>query len=138
MTITLQDPTSQRDPSAGHAFPEVVGEPTLRAPTTLAEQLLAEFRGGEVSPETSFELASHGGYARTVVGTVAYVDEEAQTFMVRVGYGGLIRGPLRDVTSADRTAPSEVGGSSSGPEVHDLGTGAWRTVDPIAQTASIV
>ncbi len=138
MTITLQDPTGPRDPSSRHAFREVVPEPTLTAPPTLAEQLLAEFGSGEVARETSFELESHGGYARTVAGTVAYIDQQAQTFMVRVRDGCLIRVPLRDVTSAHRIAPSEVGGSRSGPEVHDRDTGAWRTVDPIAQTTSIV
>lgn len=138
MTITLQDPTSPRDPSARHAFPEVVAEPTMTAPRTLAEQLLAEFWGGEGAHETSFELASHGGYARTVIGTVAYVDEQAQAFTVRVRDGGLIRVPLRDVTSAGRTASSQSEGSSSGRHVHDLGTGAWRTVDPLRETASIV
>ncbi len=100
MTMTLQDPTGQRDPSSRHAFPDVVGEPTLRAPRTLAEELLAKYQGGAGASETSFELESHGGYARTVVGTVAYLDEEAQTFMVRVRDGELIRVPLRDVTSA--------------------------------------
>jgi hypothetical protein len=137
MTITLQDPMSPRDPSSHHAFPDVVGEPPLTPPRTLAEELLAEFRGGETASETSFELASHGGYARTVVGTVAYVDEQAQAFAVRVRDGGLIRVPLRDVTSADRTASSEAEGSNVGRHVHDLGTGAWRTVDPTSQTARI-
>jgi hypothetical protein len=101
MTITLQDPTGPRDPSSRHAFPDVVGEPELRAPETLADELLAGFRQGGGRTETSFELSSHGGYARTVIGTVAYLDEEAQTFMIRARDGGLIRVPLRDVTAAD-------------------------------------
>jgi hypothetical protein len=104
MTITLQDPTSQRDPSSRHAFPDVVAEPVLKAPRTLAEELLSGFQDGGGASETSFELASHGGYARTVTGTIAYLDEEAQTFMVRVLDGGLVRVPLRDVTSAHQTA----------------------------------
>jgi hypothetical protein len=105
MTITLQDPTSQRDPSSRHAFPEIAGEPNLRASETLADELLASFRVGEGTSETSFEVASHGGYARTVIGTVVHLDEEAQTFIVRDLDGELIRVPLRDVTSADvRTA----------------------------------
>jgi hypothetical protein len=41
MAITLQDPTRQRDPSSRHAFPDIVGEPKLRARRTLAEELLA-------------------------------------------------------------------------------------------------
>jgi hypothetical protein len=51
MTITLQDPTRQRDPSSRHAFPEVVGEPKLRAPRTLADELLARFN--LTAPRTS-------------------------------------------------------------------------------------
>ena len=51
MTITLQDPTAQRDPSCRHAFPDVVGEPTLRAPATLAEELLAGLPGNEGASE---------------------------------------------------------------------------------------
>ena len=47
MAVTLQDPTRQRDPSSGHAFPDIVGEADLRARRTLAEELLAELR-----PET--------------------------------------------------------------------------------------
>jgi hypothetical protein len=38
--VTLQDPTRQRDPSSRHAFPDVVGEPRLIAPRTLAEEQL--------------------------------------------------------------------------------------------------
>jgi hypothetical protein len=41
MTITLQDPTRQRDPSSRHAFPDVIGEPKLIARRTIAEELLA-------------------------------------------------------------------------------------------------
>jgi hypothetical protein len=51
MTITLQDPTAQRDPTCRHAFPDVVGEPRLRAPATLAEELLAGFPVGEGASE---------------------------------------------------------------------------------------
>ncbi len=32
--------------------------------------------------ERSFEVESPGGYARTVVGQLAYFDDEAQTYMV--------------------------------------------------------
>jgi hypothetical protein len=41
MAVTLQDPTRQRDPSSRHAFPDIVGEPAMRARRTLAEELLA-------------------------------------------------------------------------------------------------
>jgi len=137
MTITLQDPTGQRDPSSRHAFPEVVDEPKLRAPGTLAEQLLAGFRGGGAASEVSFELESHGGYARTVIGTVSYLDEEAQTFMVRVLDGGLIRVPLRDVTSAHVGTSSGRDGSRSGRDADGLGTGPGRAVDRTSQTTGV-
>ena len=52
------------------------------------------------SRERSFEVASRGGYARTVVGRLAYFDEEAQTYMVLSGDGTLFRVPLRDITSS--------------------------------------
>jgi hypothetical protein len=128
MTTTLQDPVGSRDSSAGHAFPEVVSEPTLRAPRTLAEELLSEFHGGRGASETSFELASHGGYARTVVGTVAYLDEQAQTFMVRGRDGGLTRVPLREVTSIDIRPSSDPARSNSGADLDRLGGGAGGTV----------
>ena len=137
MAVNLQDPTRQRDPSSGHAFPDLVGEPALRAPGTLAEELLARFRSGEAASEISFELESHGGYARTVIGTIAYLDEEARTFLVRVLDGGLIRVPLRDVTSAVVRTSSEPDGSSSGGDFDGLGTGPGRTVDRASPTARI-
>ena len=51
-------------------------------------------------PESSFEVESRGGYARTVVGRVAYLDDEAQTYMVLTRAGTLVRVPLRDITSS--------------------------------------
>jgi hypothetical protein len=136
MTITLQDPTRQRDPSSRHAFPDLIGEPSLRAPRTLAEELLASFRGGGASKTTSFELESHGGYARSVIGTIAYLDEEAQTFMVRVADGGLVRVPLRDVTSAS-IGSSEPDATSSGRDIDGLGTGPGRALDPTSLMGKI-
>ena len=100
MVTTLQDPTLERDPSASHTFPDVRGEVALRAPRTLAEELLAEFKDGGAVAARSFKVASHGGYARTVTGTVAYLDEEAETFMVRDAEAKLHRVPLRDIVSA--------------------------------------
>jgi hypothetical protein len=52
------------------------------------------------SRERSFEVASRGGYARTVVGRLAYFDDEAQTYMVLTRSGVLVRVPLRDITSS--------------------------------------
>jgi hypothetical protein len=40
------------------------------------------------SLERSFEVESPGGHARTVVGRLAYFDEEAQTYMVLTRSGG--------------------------------------------------
>ena len=63
---------------------------------------------GSRSRERSFEVASRGGYARTVVGRLAYFDDEAQTYMVLTRSGALVRVPLRDITSSrgvPRTGP---------------------------------
>ena len=72
---------------------------------------------------TSFELASRGGYLRTVTGTVAYLDEEAETYMVLRGNGDgeLLRVPLRDITSAHEMAPQSP--MESGNDAEGLGTG---------------
>ena len=58
------------------------------------------------SPERSFEVESRGGYARTVVGQVAYLDDEAQTYMVLTRAGVLVRVPLRDITSSHGVPPA--------------------------------
>ena len=57
---------------------------------------------------TKFELESRGGFLHTVTGTVAYLDEDAQTYMVLRGNGDgeLVRVPLRDITAAHETAPT--------------------------------
>jgi hypothetical protein len=72
---------------------------------------------------TSFELASRGGYVRTVTGTVAYLDEEAETYMVLRGNGDgeLLRVPLRDITSAHEMATQSP--LDSGNDAEGLGTG---------------
>lgn len=58
-------------------------------------------------PESSFEVESRGGYARTVVGRVAYLDDEAQTYMVLTRAGMLVRVPLRDITSSHTVSADE-------------------------------
>jgi hypothetical protein len=58
-------------------------------------------------PETSFEVESRGGYARTVVGRIAYFDDEAQTYMVLRRAGMLVRVPLRDITSSHVVSADE-------------------------------
>jgi hypothetical protein len=52
------------------------------------------------SLERSFEVESRGGFARTVVGRLAYFDDEAQTYMVLTRDRVLVRVPLRDITSS--------------------------------------
>ena len=49
--------------------------------------------------ERAFEIESPNGYLRTVVGTIEYLDEEANTYMVRSRTGELNRVPLRDIRS---------------------------------------
>jgi hypothetical protein len=98
-------------------------------PRTLTEEILASFRADLLNETTSFDLESRGGYARTVTGTVAYLDEEAQTFLVLVSDGGLERVPLRDITSKPGSAVSDRGqvsahaGDGLGPD-GDRGAGS--------------
>ena len=44
-----------------------------------------------------------GGYVRNVTGTVAYLDEQAETYMV-LADGELLRVPLRDITARHEVA----------------------------------
>jgi hypothetical protein len=57
-----------------------------------------------------------------VTGTVAYLDEDAQTYMV-LGGEGLLRVPLRDITSTHETAMNEGDRLHSGHDKEGLGTG---------------
>jgi hypothetical protein len=76
-------------------------EATRRAPLRPAAPLDAsrDIATESQPPERSFEVESRGGYARTVVGRIAYLDDEAQTYMVLTRAGTLVRVPLRDITS---------------------------------------
>lgn len=104
MTKTLHDPARTSDPAD-----EVRDASRARGP-----------RG-----KTSFELASRGGYARTVTGTVAYLDAEADTYMV-LADGELLRVPLRDITAIHEvTATGERDGSAER-DADGLGTGSRR------------
>jgi hypothetical protein len=76
-------------------------------------------RGGK----TSFELASRGGYARTVTGTVAYLDEDAQTYMVLGDDDELLRVPLGDITSMREDPMNDGGRPGSESDAEGLGTG---------------
>ena len=71
---------------------------------------------------TSFQLASRGGYVRTVTGTVAYLDAEADTYMVLADGGELLRVPLRDITSLHEE--SETGGADRSLERDPQGLGS--------------
>ena len=122
MTI-LKDPIRPFDPS--QQLDVVVTEPPRQEPspgprgTSLAEELPSHLPLGR----TSFELASPGGYVRRVTGTVAYLDEQAETYMVRRGDGNgeLLRVPLRDITSAHEAATDSP--LDSGHDAEGLGTG---------------
>lgn len=81
MSIVLQDPTDLETPS--------------RSPVRPAAPLDPGTISGKRS--VSFELESLGGYLRKVTGTIAYVDEEADTYMVLTADRQLIRVPLRDI-----------------------------------------
>jgi hypothetical protein len=81
MSIILQDPVHLERPT--------------RSPVRPAAPLDRRTASGE--RDVSFELESPGGYLRTVTGTIAYIDDEAKTYMVRAPDGALIRVPLRDI-----------------------------------------
>jgi hypothetical protein len=63
--------------------------------------------------EASFELESPGGYARTVIGTFAYFDAQAQSYFVREHDGGLMRVPLRDIKTTHVASVGRSGAHSS-------------------------
>ena len=98
----LKDRIRPLDPSSNQDFLEPAGE-------TGAEGGTSEPSAHPHIPagRTKFELESRGGYQRTVIGTVAYLDDDAQTYMVLRGNGDgqLVRVPLRDITSAHETVP---------------------------------
>ncbi len=66
MSIILQDPVEFETPTRSRVRPAAPLDPR----TVSGER------------KVSFELESPGGYRRTVTGTIAYLDEEAQTYMV--------------------------------------------------------
>lgn len=81
MSIILQDLVHLETPSRSPVRPAAPLDPGTAS-------------GGR---QVYFELESPGGYRRTVTGTIAYLDDEAQTYMVRAPDGELIRVPLRDI-----------------------------------------
>jgi hypothetical protein len=97
---TLMDPVSIEAPTRGRVRPASPLDPSW------------DNNSETRSLERSFEVASRGGFARTVVGRLAYFDEDSQTYMVLTRDGTLARVPLRDITSSR-------GVSRSGPIIAD-------------------
>ena len=103
-----------RDDAAEHRSTEPFAHPLPRTSATpeeiirLDDDIRDALRPHVPAGRTKFELESRGGFLRTVTGTVAYLDEDAQTYMVLRGNGDgkLIRVPLRDITAAHETAPA--------------------------------
>jgi hypothetical protein len=124
----LKDRIRPLDPSSNQVFlvpdreaeaeggtPEPFAHPLPRTSSTpeeiitLDDDIRDALRPHVPAGRTEFELASPGGYLRSVTGTVAYLDLDAQTYMVLRGNGDgeLVRVPLRDITSAHETTPSD-------------------------------
>jgi hypothetical protein len=78
------------DPTHLDVPPRTAVQPAVPLDTRIKAPRLAPTR-------RSFDLRSRGGYQRTVVGTIVYFDDEAQTYMVRTDDGTLVRVPLREM-----------------------------------------
>jgi hypothetical protein len=129
MTI-LDDPVRPFDPSPQLELLDTEPEADARAERPEARAERPEPLGdayqpalGPPGPEgmTFFGLASRGGYVRNVTGTVAYLDEQAETYMV-LADGELLRVPLRDITARHEVAAiREIDRSPDG-DAEGLGT----------------
>jgi hypothetical protein len=53
-------------------------------------------------PRRRFDLGCRDGFLRAIVGSIAYLDEEARTYMVRTDVGLLVHVPFGDIHEADR------------------------------------
>ena len=73
-----------------------------------------------------FELESHGGYARTVGGGIAYLDREAETYFVSDRHGSLVRVPVRDIVTS-REIQRPLGAAEHAQGTEPLG---WRSAQP--------
>lgn len=91
MTIELHDPSDREFSPLPSGTPAV---PLGEDPHPVAQH--EDMNDGR---RRSFALESHGGYLRNVTGTVAYRDDEAQTYMVRDDDGTMLRVPIRDIRS---------------------------------------
>jgi hypothetical protein len=141
MTI-LKDPVRPFDPSpqlelreteqeaGAHTTPprdlesRPLPRPSIQIPEPRpGDAVLAAMRPRGSKGKTSFELASPGGYLRKVTGSIAYLDEEADTYMV-LARGELVRVPLRDITARhEEMAIGEIDRSSY-TDAEGLGTGS--------------
>jgi hypothetical protein len=121
MTI-LDDPVRPFDLSPQLELVDTEPEADARGETP---ELLGDLHRpvlGPPGPEgtTFFGLASRGGYVRNVTGTVAYLDEQAETYMV-LADGELLRVPLRDITARHEVAA--IGGIDRSPDRDAEGLG---------------
>jgi hypothetical protein len=89
---------------------------------TILDDPVRPFDPSPLEGTISFELASRGGYVRNVTGTVAYLDEEAETCMV-LADGELLRVPLRDITSRRDVKTLSEDDRSPARDAVGLGTG---------------
>jgi hypothetical protein len=99
-----------------------IGSTRPEPPSRRGDDVRAAMRPRGTRGKTSFELASRGGYVRTVTGTIAYLDEQAETFMV-LADGELLRVPVRDITSRHDETPIAEIDRSSRHDAQGLGTG---------------
>jgi hypothetical protein len=122
MTI-LRDPVRPFDPTPQLDVIEIESSRQEPSPEPRGISLVDDLPPHLPLGRTSFELASRGGYVRTVTGTVAYLDEEAETYMVLRGDGNgeLLRVPLRDITAAHEVATDSPFDSEH--DAQGLGTG---------------
>jgi hypothetical protein len=87
---------------------------------TILDDPVRPFDASPPEGTISFELASRGGYVRNVTGTVAYIDEDAETYMV-LADGELLRVPLRDIMS--RREVTTIGEDDRSPDRDAMGLG---------------
>jgi hypothetical protein len=101
----------------------------LNPPRTLAEEILAGFRAGYWKGENSYDLESPGGHVRTVTGAIAYLDEQAETFIVVTADGQMARVPLRDVVATRGTPQEEHRQLGDAADDDGLGVGRYQPPD---------
>jgi hypothetical protein len=116
--------TTRPAPPLRHLGGRPLPRPSIQAPEPRpGDAVLAAMRPRGSRGKTSFELASPGGYLRKVTGSIAYLDEEADTYMV-LARGELVRVPLRDITARhEELAVGEIDRSSYA-DAEGLGTGS--------------